>query len=471
MPETEIIKNDDSNKRLPVGALALREEIVEILKKNGFTHFSDIQGKVIPKMLKDIPVIGLALTGTGKTLSYVLPIVNELKDDGHVQAIILSPTVALLDQVKKVFEMFTKELGFPMDAIKIIKGNNDFSRAKPDVVLTTPSLLDEMRSHYPVNELKRIIIDEGDMIAFDGFIDELYTLRKAVDEKQVSFFSASLNVQDIKKVKRMFKIETVIDVRESFITNQNVSHHLVNHRGLEKDKALLDFLKFHPAHEKTIVFVSKKEDLFQISESLKNEKIRFQILTGDMDKRDIKKTIDVFAKLDNGILLASDYASRGIDVPTVTSVISVDLPKDLAYYFHRSGRAGRFDQTGESFVFYDEDDKDEINQVKALIRRNVAFDHYILSDDSLRKTKEKYQFKNLGKKDQSNDLLQKQIRHAVNETKSNKVKPNYKKKVKRAVDRVKMKHRMKVVRTNIAKSGGNVNDFHVDRKRSTKIKK
>lgn len=469
MPETEY-RNDDSNKRLPVGALALRDDIVDILKENGFTYFSDIQGKVIPKMLKHIPVIGLALTGTGKTLSYVLPIVNSLKDDGHVQAVVLSPTVALLDQVKKVFEMFTLPLGFPKDAVKVIKGNNDFSRAKPDVILTTPSLLDEMRSHYPVNELNRIIIDEGDMIAFDGFVEQLYTLKKATEQKQVSFFSASLNIQDIKKVKRMFHIDTVIDVRDSSITNQNVTHHLVNHRGFSKDSALLSFLKFHDVNEKTIVFVSKKDDLFSLSNVLKENKIAHQMLFGDMDKREIRKTIDSFASKEKGLLLASDYASRGIDVPTVTSVISVDLPKDLAYYFHRSGRAGRFDKEGESYVFYDEDDKDSVNQVKALIRRNVSFDHYILSDDSLRKTKEKYQFKNLGKKDQSNDLLQKQIRHAVNETKSNKVKPGYKKKVKRAVDRVKMKHRMKVVRTNIAKSGGNANDFHVDIKRSTKKK-
>lgn len=463
--------NDDSTKPLPIGSLNLKKEVIDLLKENEFQYFSDIQGKAIPRLLRGENVLGLSLTGTGKTLAYVLPIINDLVDDGHVQAIILSPTVALLDQIKSVIEMFTIPLGFKEDAVKIIKSNNDYSRSKPDIVLTTPSMYDSLRSHYPIDELKRVIIDEGDMVAFDGFLDFLGALKDARDKKMISFFSASLNIQDIKRVKKAFQIQNVIDVRDSLITNSTVLHHLVNYRGMELDEALISFLRLNKDLFKTIVFVSKKADLFRYDKLLKDAKLPHFVVHGDMEKREINKVLVEFNDLGHGLLLASDYVSRGIDIPDVTDIVSVDLPKELDYYYHRAGRAGRFDAAGDSFVFYNEDDLDSVKKVKDLIRRGTSFDQYVLSKDNLRKTKGVYQFKNKGKKDQSNDLLQKQIRHAVNETKTRKVKPGYKKKVSRAVERVKEKHRMKVVLTNIARSGGNTRDFHIEKDYGRKGKK
>ena len=461
---------DDSYKPLPIGSLNLKKEVVDILKENEFQYFSDIQGKAIPKLLRGENVLGLALTGTGKTLAYVLPIINSLKNDGHVQAIVLSPTVALLDQIKSVFELFTIPLGFSSDAVKIIKSNRDYSRSKPEIILTTPSMYDTLRSHYPIDELSYVIIDEGDMVAFDGFDDFLGALKDARDKKIISFFSASLNIQDIKRVKKAFQINTVVDVRESLITNSTVLHHLVNYRGMKLNEALLAFLKLNKDLFKTIVFVSKKTDLFEYDKYLKENKIPHFVVHGDMEKREVTKVLTEFNDLGHGVLLASDYVSRGIDIPDVTDIISLDLPKELDYYYHRAGRAGRFDCTGDSFVFYDEDDEDSLKKVKDLIRRGTTFDQYILSKENLRKSKAVYQFKNKGKKDQSNELLQKQIRHAVNKTKSKKVKPGYKKKVSKAVERVKEKHRMKVVLTNIARNGGNTRDFHVEKSYGKKKK-
>ncbi len=198
----------ENNEELyPFGSTALKPEILKILNEDGFEKMSPIQAKAIPLMIKGKNILGLAPTGTGKTLSYVLPIVNDLKDDGHIQAVILSPTVALLDQIKAVFEEFTKKLGFPSDCVKAVYSQNDFNRSKPDVLLITPALYTSALSHYPINELKRVIIDEGDMVVFDGFKEALESLKKARDNKMISFFSASLNIQDIKKVKSTFLIQ------------------------------------------------------------------------------------------------------------------------------------------------------------------------------------------------------------------------------------------------------------------------
>ena len=110
----------------------------------------------------------------------------------------------------------------------------------------------------------------------------------------------------------------------------------------------------------------------------------------------------------------------------------------------------------------DKDNEKEIKDILSLKRREVSFDVFKVNETGLKKISQSYVFKNLGKKDQSNEQLQKKIRHAYNKNKSDKVKPNYKKKVSKAIKRVKEKHRMKVVRTNIAKKGGNARDFHQD---------
>lgn len=454
---------------LPFGSTSLKKDILEILKEDGFGSMSPVQAKTIPLLLKGNNVLSLAPTGTGKTLAYALPILNDLEDSGTVQAVIISPTVALLDQIKSVFEEFTLRLGFKADAVKAIYSQNDFKRSRPDLVMITPELYPSLCSHYPINKLKRVIIDEGDMVAFDGFKDALEALKKQKEAHMISFFSASLNEQDIKRVKKAFSINAVVDVRDA-ITSKSVKHHLIDIRTNSKAEALDLFLK-ETNPFKVIAFVSTKDELYNVSEDLKKLHRHHLIVHGGLDKREIKKALDTFRKDEENLLLASDYVSRGLDIPDVEAILSLDLPKDSDYYFHRAGRAGRFSAPGDSYVFYTMDDEDSVKKVKDLVRRNVSFDSFTLNKDSLKKNKGAYEFKNLGKKDRADsEVLQKKIRHAVNENKSHKVKPGYKKKVRKAVDLVKFKHRRKIVLTNIAKSGGNAKDFHMDRPTSNKKK-
>ncbi|MFA6586455.1 MAG: DEAD/DEAH box helicase [Bacilli bacterium] len=456
---------DDSNLPLPVGAFSLDPKIVDLLKKMGFAHFSDIQGKSIPKLLKKKSVLGLSPTGTGKTLCYVLPIVDALlktPDSKNLKAVILCPTVALLSQVQKVFLSFLTPLSFASDTVKVLENQKDFNRAMPRVLLSTPALFEDARKRMSMKEVDYVVIDEGDMVLFDGFEDELEDLLPFKQAHKISFFSASLSVQEIAKVKKMFGILDVVDVRNSNITSKSVRHHLINTRGRSKMDALLLFLdQKEDSYGRKIVFVSAKKDLYEVAKKLKEENIPFSLVTGDLEKREIRQALDAFKKDPDGLLLASDYASRGLDLPEVSKIISLDLPMEMDYYFHRAGRAGRFDKPGDSYLFYDEDDSQEVVKVKDLLRRAPNFDEAVLSDSGLKWTKS-YTFKNLGKKDKSNDKLQKEIRHAVELNKSRRVKPNYKKKVKVAVDRVKEKHRMRVVLTNISKAGGNARDFHFD---------
>lgn len=442
-------------------AFNLKPELISALSDSGFISASPIQEKTIPLLLKKNNVLALAPTGTGKTLAYLIPIINNLIDNQKLQAIIISPTAALMDQIEKVAKDILSKLDYRSDALKVLHSKKDFTRSNPLLILTTLPLVKDIYSKYPVDQLSYIVIDEGDMITFDGFDEYLPVLKGAIAKGLVSFFSASLNIQDIKKVKSYFKIKSVIDVRSSLITSENVKHHYVNLRSIDKVEGLKKLLENINSF-KTIVFTSSKNDLYKYASEFKAAGIKFVLLSGDLEKREIKQAIEAFKKPTSRLLLATDYASRGLDIPDVDAIISLDLPKDSDYYFHRAGRAGRFDKGGDSYIFYSEDNEKSVTDLKALIRRGVKGDLIIVSKNGVKFSKGPYVFKNLGKKDQSNDKLQKQIRHAIMETKSNKVKPGYKKKVLKAVEKVKRKHRMKVVRTNIARAGGNANDYHED---------
>ena len=210
-----------------------------------------------------------------------------------------------------------------------------------------------------------------------------------------------------------------------------------------------------------IVFFKSVEEANDVYLDYKDRKDVF-IFHGELDKREIKKTFSSLQKKDSFIVFSSDYLSRGVDLKGIDTIISYSLPDTLDYYFHRAGRTGRFFTDGDSYIMVDKDNEKEIKDILSLKRREVSFDVFKVNETGLKKLSQSYVFKNLGKKDQSNEQLQKKIRHAYNKNKSDKVKPNYKKKVSKAIKRVKEKHRMKVVRTNIAKKGGNARDFHQD---------
>lgn len=440
-------------------SLNIKPSIVNALSEHGFIYTSEIQHKVIPLLLKRKSVIGLSVTGSGKTLSYLIPILNDLENNGHVQAIIITPTVALQSQIRNVFQSFTSKLNYSDDCVKTIYSNADFNMAKPLIVIVTPQMYKNISSHYPIDQLKRVIIDEGDMITFDGFSSSLNDLKKAKEKKIISFFSASLNQQQIKKVKTMFNIDCVCNCNTK-INSDEIKHHLIdiknNSKGIALDK-ILNNLNVN----KCIAFASTKDELYKISNELKTLNRKHILIEGGMNKREIDQGINEFKNNPFSLLLTTDYLSRGLDIDNIDCIISCDLSSDSQYYFHRAGRSGRFFTSGDSYILFSYDDKESVKKVKDLIRRGVNFDIYSLSNDILKKNKDPYNFKQMGIKDRiDNKNLQKQIRHIVNKTKTGEVKPGYKKKVSKAVKQVKDKHRKKIVLTNITKKGGNNRDFH-----------
>ena len=438
----------------------VKKEIADAFSSLGYISLSDVQAKTIPLLLKKESVLANSYTGSGKTFCYLIPIINNIDfSSDSIEAIIIVPTNILVDQVKKEFDSFFDLLGYSNEFIKVIKSKNDFSRVKAKVVITTPSMYKEVFSHYSTNRLSYVIIDEADMLLFDGFLFFTEDVKKQIDQSIISVFSASIKTQDITRIKRRFKIKNVVSISQK-INCDKISHHLIDFSSYLKKEALNKIIS-SIKYMKMIVFFKSVEEANDVYLDYKDRKDVF-IFHGELDKREIKKTFSSLQKKDSFIVFSSDYLSRGVDLKGIDTIISYSLPDTLDYYFHRAGRTGRFFTDGDSYIMVDKDNEKEIKDILSLKRREVSFDVFKVNETGLKKISQSYVFKNLGKKDQSNEQLQKKIRHAYNKNKSDKVKPNYKKKVSKAIKRVKEKHRMKVVRTNIAKKGGNARDFHQD---------
>lgn len=424
-------------------SLNINPTLVKALDKMGYTKMSAVQTAAIPPLLKGESLVIKAPTGSGKTLTYLVPILSDIKPTGKVQALIVLPTKVLVNQVLGVLRRFN-ELGYPFKAVAIVDGSTAKTRIKADIVITTPVLARTLDASADLSILSKTILDEGDMLIFGGFYHEIEELLSKGYPGSTTIFTASIDEHLDTLVKKYIKASKVIDVTENNITAKNVTHNFINIRNLSKTEALKIFLaKVKPY--KTMVFASNKKDLEPLRSMLIEEAYSFSFIHGDLDKREQRKAYNAFNKDETILLLASDIASRGVDIENVTDVISVDLPKDLVYYFHRAGRSGRFDRTGNSYVFYSPDD---LSQVKELLKKGVKPQYFTLREDGLRQDRD---LTNIPATKKTNTVLEAEIRKSVNKVRTHKIKPNYKKKIKVAAERAKERHKRKIIRTNIAK--------------------
>ena len=431
---------------LPIGSLNINSKLLNALKQMGYRFLSPIQEKAIPEILKNRSLVCKAPTGSGKTLTYLVPIMNDLHDDSRTEAVIIVPTKVLCNQIIDTLKIFKKTYK-SFSYTSLGEGTRESrARINAKIIISTPSQflfnLDKMNLKF----LKRLVVDEGDMILFGGFENELNEILSLDLNCSKLLFTASIDEHLDTLVKKYIKATDVIDVSESKISaDDNIKHYLVDIRHVDKNEALLNLLKFINPY-KTMVFVSKKTDLLETAKYLEERGYKFALIHGDLPHRDQKKEYKKFKEGDVTLMLASDIAARGVDIEDVTEVISLDLPMDLTYYFHRAGRTGRFDKKGVSYVFYNNDDT---QKAKDLIKKGVKFTFASLRNDGLKEERDLSTVRHSTKL--NNVLLEKEIKKNIAHLRTTKVKPCYKKKIRVEIARTKERHKKQVIKTNIRK--------------------
>lgn len=437
-------------------AFNLNDTLVAALKKMGYVEPSPVQSAVIPKALRGESMLAKSPTGTGKTHAFLVPIIQKTDMSlPRLQSIIVAPTRELARQTYDFAREFTRY--FPKFKVRLLTSESEVTdnaeglTTSPHMVIGTPGRLEDIlvKKHLlNLHNVRTIVLDEADMLLDLGYFEPIESLFSVLKDPQTLVFSATLR-QDLKDELRKFVCADFEFEAEEEANPDTVSHHLIDIRHADKKEALASFLRIRRPYL-AIVFASKKETVKEIYTYLIDNGFSALLYSGDLSDRSRKKALRSIRDNKTPIIVASDLLSRGMDIPDVTDVISVDLPTELEYYLHRSGRTGRFGKKGDSWIFYDDDSE---TLPKELIASGVKFDFYSLRKDELKidpvgllPKKKLSKKKEFSSEDEKLD-----IKLAKAKTYSNKVKPAYKKKRKWAIDKVKRKYKRKAIQRSIRK--------------------
>ena len=356
--------------------LGLGAEIIKALEENGFEAPFPIQQEAIPFILRGIDVIGQAHTGTGKTAAFALPILTKIKRRGPVQAVILAPTRELAVQVTTEIEKFARYTG--IRAVSIYGGQsigiqyNQLSRGVQIVVATPGRLIDHIkRGSISLEEVKFAVLDEADRMLDMGFLDDIkYILSYMSKDRQTCLFSATMP----REVLRLAQ-EYMVDPKEIILNEEELSldtidqSYLVVHEN-EKFKHLCNFIR-NKNERQTIVFAATKQRTHRLALELKEEGFRAITMHGDLSQGQRDSAMYKFRKGFEDILVATDIAARGIDVPAVGHVINYDIPEDPLIYFHRIGRTARAGGAGKAISLVSQDRVDDFGRILKATERPI----------------------------------------------------------------------------------------------------
>jgi len=325
-----------------------KKKLQKAIEVAGFKEPSPIQEKAIPVVLDGKDVVAQAQTGTGKTAAFGLPILNKLKLDGSVEAVIIVPTRELATQVSDEIFRFGKFLGINTATIY---GGSSYSRQlkhiqKASVVVATPGrFLDLLKSGKIDIAPKFVVLDEADEMLDMGFLDDIKEIFKFMpSDRQTLLFSATMP-QAIKDLAKRILIEPeFITITKKEITNAKITQSFYVVEEYERDEALLRLLDYKDPN-KAIIFCRMKSEVDRITTMLISQGYAAKGLHGDMEQRQREETIKAFKK-DLEILVATDVAARGLNVNDVTHVFNYHIPFDPESYVHRIGRTGRAGKEG-----------------------------------------------------------------------------------------------------------------------------
>lgn len=327
----------------------------------GFTEFSPIQTAVSTPMAEGLSVLGLAPTGSGKTLAFTWPMLEAIRVGEGTQAMILAPSQELAMQTTNVVRDWAKLIDAKVLAITggaNVKRQAEKLKKHPEIVVGTPGRMTNMIADgkLKLGHLKLMIVDEADELLTDETLDQIREILDATfaETLQLGFFSAT-ETKILDELPRWFgqNVEK-IDVR-AIDQTQGV----VRHRTMEVgNRHRVDLLKriSRVDHLRALVFFNKMQELQHVSLELRHQHVSYVALTSNQRQVEREKALRLFRQGKVELLLTTDLAARGLDVPELPAVINYQLPKDVTTYIHRSGRTGRMGAEGLVLTMGDDHD-------------------------------------------------------------------------------------------------------------------
>lgn len=358
-------------KNIKFEELNLSKNIKKALAEAGYINATPIQTKSIPQILEGKDLIGQSQTGTGKTASYSLPIIEKIdKNDKNVQAIILCPTRELALQITDEIRKFNKyEEGANCLAVyggeQIERQIRALKRGVKIVVGTPGRIMDHMRRKtLKLDNIKMVVLDESDEMLNMGFEEDINEiLSKTPEERQTVLFSATMNERILNISKKYLNNPVKVKIKSKELTVDKIEQISLELKSKMKDEMVMRLIDINNP-KKAVIFCNTKKKADNLIEILKNNGYQAECLHGDVKQAQRQRIMN---RLKNGefkILVATDVVARGIDVDELELVINYDIPQDDEYYVHRIGRTGRNGNGGKAYTFVVGKEKNRIRGIE-----------------------------------------------------------------------------------------------------------
>jgi ATP-dependent RNA helicase DeaD len=335
--------------------LGLSKEITKALRENGFESPFPIQQEAIPPILKGLDIIGQAHTGTGKTAAFSLPMLKRVKPKGPIQSLVLVPTRELAVQVTYEINRFGKYTGIRTASIyggQSIGIQYDQLRRGVQIIVATPGRLIDFikRDSINLDNVNFVVLDEADRMLDMGFIDDIKFILFSIEieNRQTCLFSATMPPAVLRLAREYMKK----DVKEIRLNEEELSLDTIRQSYLiipekEKFKHLCNFIR-NQNKEQTIVFAATKQRTGRLAEELNHVGFKVTTIHGNLSQKERNISMNSFRNGRENVLVATDIAARGIDIPSVSHIINYDVPIEPMMYFHRIGRTARAGATGNA---------------------------------------------------------------------------------------------------------------------------
>lgn len=335
-------------------------DISEILKGNilakGYTVPTPIQDRIIPHILKGLDVVGIANTGTGKTGAFLIPLIQKTLLDPKNKILIAVPTRELAVQINDELKSLCPRMKiFSVCCVGGANINRQIAdlRYHNNFIIGTPGRLKDLieRKYINLSEFNTVVLDEADRMLDMGFINDVrFMLAKMPKSRHTLFFSATISREIEYLINEFLKEPITVSVKTGD-TAQNVAQDIVKvERGKDKLDILHDLL-IRPEFSKVLIFGRTKHGVEKLSKLLERRGFKASSIHGNKNQSQRQRALGLFRQSHIQILVATDVAARGLDIPNVSHVINYDIPATYDDYIHRIGRTGRGDKTGKALTF------------------------------------------------------------------------------------------------------------------------
>jgi ATP-dependent RNA helicase DeaD len=348
--------------------LPIHERLLEIIDKNGFEEMTEIQKNCIPEILNGKDVVGQAETGSGKTLAFCLPLLDQVKGK-HLQILVLTPTRELCVQVSDIFREYGKPHGIETTSIyggvKIEPQIKALRRTQ--IVVGTPGrILDHVnRRTIDFQNIRVLVFDETDKMFDMGFIQDVETIIHHLPQKrQTLMFSATIN-QEIEHVIGKHQHDPFVIRTQSYVDTSKLKQEYYDIYKQDNKFSILVHLLRNKSEGLSIVFCATRKESDVVSTNLKRQGINAAAIHGGMNQNKRLQSLNALKKEKIDVLVATDVASRGLDIKNVTHIYNYDVPKTSKEYVHRIGRTARAGMNGSAITLLTKRDHDHFRRVQS----------------------------------------------------------------------------------------------------------